>query len=959
MRIAALTCRSYYSLLRGPASVSRLVQRAKDYGYGAIALADVNSMYGAADFCRCAEQADIKAIVGVEILTHSQRAVLLAEDKAGYENLCRITTARNLDADFCLVSQLNRHNKGLICICSGQDLLPALQNIFHKDYLFAGCKTAVQAEWAIAKKIAPIACDDFNCLNDSDIGTAKLLTRIRHLSVTGGGPQDKCGFNRLIRETEFKRKLRGYPQAIWNAERLTQRCNFQLLNGRYFLPKVKPANGRDADTELARLCHIGLAKKYNPVTEDIVRRLERELTVIRTNRFSDYFLVVHRIVSFAKENGVPVEVRGSAAGSLVSHLLGFTRVCPIANNLYFERFMNPGRKDCPDIDIDLCWRRRDEVIKFCYEYWGYENVAMISNINRYRRRSAIRDVGRFLDLDPNQINELVNGRKADPDSAVYKLAETIIDVPRHLGVHCGGIVITPKPVSCIAPLERANKGVIITQYDKRAAEAVGLVKIDLLGNRALSTVNEAVNIISKSAEKIDIDAIDPNDEKTARMLTAGDSLGVFQCESPGMRQLLRGLKVKSKKEAAIALSLIRPGPASGGMKTEFIERHVNKKPFSYLHPKMKDVLGDTYGVMLYQEDVMRIAVEIAGYSLAEANQFRTEVSKKVSAVRLQRQYVDFVYTRAEQQGIDRQSAEAIWEQILKFAAYSYCKAHATVYANIAWQTAFLKAHYPQQFYASLFNNHHGMYPLRVYVWQAIRGGIRILPPHVNYSEIEWTTQGKAIRAGLNIIKGLSYNTMDAIVRQRKIGPFTDIHDLRTRVKFHRPQLQNLIHVGACERLGQTRPAMLMQLHFEPSDPNQALLFDLYDDPLREGLPEYDRLAKLKAEIDVTGIPFTMHPALLLRIKHTPAAELGKFIGRQVTATGFIATARRARTSNGRTMGFVTLEDSSGLAEISFFPDKIDLYRSICSTAGPVWIRGKVAEHLSSITIEARDCGPAT
>ena len=956
MRIAALTCRSYYSLLRGPASVRRLAQRAKDYGYGAIALADVNSMYGAADFCKCAEQADIKAIVGVEILTHSQRAALLAENRAGYENLCKITTARNLDADFCLVSQLNRHNKGLICICSGQDLLRHLQNIFHKDNLFAGCKSAAQAEWAIAHKVAPIACDDFNCLDDSDIVTARLLAKIRHLSVAGGGPQDKCGFNKLISETQFKRKLQSCPQAIWNAEQMSQRCNFQLLNGRYFLPKVKPANGRDADAELARLCHIGLAKKYNPVTEDIVRRLERELTVIRTNRFSDYFLVVHRIVSFAKENGIPVEVRGSAAGALVSHLLGFTRVCPIANNLCFERFMNAGRKDCPDIDIDLCWRRRDEGIKFCYEYWGYANVAMISNLNRYRRRSAIRDVGRFLALDPNRISELVNSRKANPDSAVYKLAETIIDIPRHIGVHCGGIVITPKPVNCIAPLERANKGVIITQYDKRAAEAVGLVKIDLLGNRALSTVNEAVNIITKSAERIDIDAIDPKDEKTARMLTAGGSLGVFQCESPGMRQLLRGLKVKSKKDAAIALSLIRPGPASGGMKTEFIERHVNKKPFSYLHPKMKDVLGDTYGVMLYQEDVMRIAVELAGYSLAEANQFRTEVSKKVSAVRLQRQYVDFVYTRAEQQGIDRRSAEAIWEQILKFAAYSYCKAHATVYANIAWQTAFLKAHYPQQFYTSLFNNHHGMYPLRVYVWEAIRGGIRILPPHVNHSEIEWTTQGKAIRAGLNIIKGLSYNTIDAIVRQRKIGPFTDIHDLRTRVTFHRPQLQNLIHVGACERLGQTRPAMLMQLHFEPSDPNQALLFDLYNNPSQKRLPEYDRIAKLKAEIDVAGIPFTMHPALLLQIKHTPAAELGKFLNREVTVAGFVATARRARTSDGRTMGFVTLEDSSGLAEITFFPDKIDLYRSICSTAGPVWIRGKAAEHLSSIMIEGIDCG---
>lgn len=936
----------------------RLVERAKDYGYGAVALADVNSMYGVADFSKYAEQVDIKAIIGVEILTDSQRAVLLAEARTGYENLCKITTARNLGPGFCLTGQLNKHSKGLICICSDQALLLSLRNIFPKSNLFAGCKTAAQAEWAVANRIAPIVCDNFNGLDDGDMSTAKLLSRIRHLSVAGSGPKDNNGFTKLVPHRQFKQRLRRCPEAIRNAEQLTQRCNFRLLNDRYFLPKVKLSKARTADVELARLCHIGLAKKYNPVGRSIIERLERELAVIRKNKFSDYFLVVHRIVCFAKEKGIPVEVRGSAAGALVSHLLGFTRVCPVANNLYFERFMNPGRKDCPDIDIDLCWRRRDEVIDFCYEYWGHRNVAMISNINRYRRRSAIRDVGRFLDLEPNQINELVRSRKANRNSGIYKLAETIIDVPRHLGVHCGGIVITPKPVSHIAPLERAHKGVIITQYDKRAAEAVGLVKIDLLGNRALSTVNEAVNIITESGKGVDIDSIDPKDRKTAKMLTAGDSLGVFQCESPGMRQLLQGLKVKNKKDAAIALSLIRPGPASGGMKTEFIQRHINRKPFRYLHPRIKDVLGDTYGVMLYQEDVMRIAVDLAGYTLAEANQFRTEVSKKVSPVRLQRQYVDFVYAKAEQQGIDRHTAEAIWEQILKFAAYSYCKAHATVYANIAWQTAFLKAHYPQQFFTSLFNNHHGMYPLRVYVWQAIRAGMKILPPHVNHSEMEWSTEGRAIRAGLNIIKGLSYRAMESIVCQKNISPFTDIDDLRTRVRLNRPQLQNLIHVGACDNLGKTRPSMLAQLHFKPPDPNQLMLFDPYNNAANEVLPEYDRLAKLKAEIDVTRVPFTMHPALLLQMKHTPAARLCKFVNRQVTIAGFIAAARRARTSDGRTMGFVTLEDHTGLAEISFFPNNISLYKRICSTGGAVWVRGKVTEHLSSITLETADCGSA-
>jgi len=956
MRIAALTCRSYYSLLRGSVSVQRWVAEAAQRGYGVIALADVNSLYGAVDFYKAAAQANIKPILGVEILTDSQRAVLLAEDRAGYKNLCRITTARNLCSRFDLIEQVKCNNKGVICIVNQPELLHELQECLDKDHLFAACHEPYQVERAKAWAIEPLACTTFNVIDSDDIVTAKLLAKIRQLSGAGLGPSDDCGFNTLVSQQQLRQKFRDYPQAIGHAEEIAQRCNLQLLSGKYYLPKIELGKGKSADGELARLCHLGLARRYKPVSKDVLKRLEYELTVIRKAKFSDYFLVVHDIVNFAKRNDIPVEVRGSAAGSLVSHVLGFTRVCPIENHLYFERFMNPGRKDCPDIDIDLCWRRRDDVIRYCYENWGFEHVAMISNINRYRRKSAIRDTARALGMKPAEINRLVQDRAAGADSGVYGLAQKIIGVPRHLGVHCGGIVITPSQVRDIVPLERATKGVIVTQYDKDAAEAIGLIKIDLLGNRALSTVNGAVNIISKSPNSLNIDCLGPQDGKTGKMLSAGESLGVFQCESPGMRQLLRGLGVKTKKDVAIALSLIRPGPASGGMKAEYIERHVNAKPFEYPHPKMKDMLGDTYGVMLYQEDVMRIAVEVAGYSIADADRFRSEVSTKVSASRLHNQYIDFVYSRAEQAGIDRNVAEAIWDDILRFAAYSYCKAHATVYANIAWQTAFLKANYPQAFYTSLFNNHYGMYPLRVYVWDAIRHGVKILPPHVNRSEIEWTPEGRAIRAGLNIIKSLSYKTMQAIIEQRQTRIFADIEDLRTRVKFRGPELQNLIRVGACDGLGISRPEMMMQLHLAPVNPNQLLLFDIGSNLLR--LPEYDRMAKLQAEVEVTGIPFSIHPAVLFQTRHVPAAELDKFINKRITVAGFIAAARRARTSNGKVMGFVTLEDSSGLAEVTFFPDQLEKYHGICRISGPVWVSGRVTRHLSSIAVECQTWGTA-
>ena len=995
MRIAALSCRSFYSLLRGAVPVSRWVEKAAEYGYGAVALADVNSMAGVVDLCKAAKLVDVRPIVGVEILTDTQRAVLLAENFLGYGNLCRITTAVHLDPQFDLVEQLRADSKGVICICSQPALLERLKSCLEPGYLFAGCSDPKDA----AAGVPPVIWSHADWLEAGDIELTKLLSRIRSLGTEGTGPPDGCATATLIPPSQMEERFKECREAIRNTDRIVERCDFQLLTGKPILPRIKLPAGTTSGRELARLCHLGLAKRYNPVSREIVKRLEYELATIGKNGFNDYFLVVHEIVNFAKRSQIPVEVRGSAAGSLVSHVLGFTRVCPVENRLYFERFMNPGRIDCPDIDIDLCWRRRDDVIRFCYGNWGSEHVAMVCNVNRYRLRSAVRDVGRALGLEPVQINQLARSGKIKKTSPVYTLAQRLVGIPRHLGVHCGGIVVTPGPVCCVAPLERANKGVVITQYDKDAAEAVGLVKIDLLGNRALSTVNGAIQLLASGPKHayasvgmapgsgadltsdvrrgrplclpqgnhrglplpyptVDPQAcptFDPRDEKTAAMLGAGDALGVFQSESPGMRQLLRGLKVRSKKDLAIALSLIRPGPASGGMKAAFIDRHVHGKPFSYLHPKLQTLLGDTYGVMLYQEDVMRIAVEVAGYTVADADRFRSEVSKKVSAVKLQLQYEEFVHGKAERAGIDRRTAETIWEEILRFAAYSYCKAHATVYANIAWETAYLKAHHPQEFYCSLFNNHHGMYPLRVYVWDAKRHGVRILPPHVNDSDIEWTLQGRAVRAGLNIVKGLSLGTAESLIEQRRIGPFQLLDDLRRRVTFRRPELQNLVHVGACDGLGPTRPVMLNRL-LTPPQRNQLMLFDIYEDRFTKRLPDYDRIARLRAEMEVTEIPFSLHPAVLLPSGYASATELTSLIGRKTRVAGFVATARRARTHDGRVMGFVTLEDATGLAEISFFPDRIQQYRSICSYGGPVWVSGKVTEHLASVSVDCIECG---
>jgi error-prone DNA polymerase len=317
---------------------------------------------------------------------------------------------------------------------------------------------------------------------------------------------------------------------------------------------------------------------------------------------------------------------------------------------------------------------------------------------------------------------------------------------------------------------------------------------------------------------------------------------------------------------------------------------------------------------------------------------------------------EHLYWRA---GIERGTAEAIWDEVLRFAAYSYCKAHATVYANIAWETAWLKAHYPAEFYCSLLNNHQGMYPLRVYIWDAKRHGVAVVPPHVNSSEVEWSLRDGHVRAGLHIIQGLCGHTATTIVEQRRIAAFRDLDDLRRRVRFRRPELQNLIHVGACDSLGPTRPAMLSRLHRTQPLSEQPTLFDLYGDRLTETLPDYDAIANLKAQLDVTGIPFDLHPAVLLPQCYVPARRLREFLGRHITAAGFVATARRARTTDNRVMGFVTLEDATGLIEVSFFPEKLPPYKTICSYGGPVWVKGRVTEHLSSLSLDCSDGGRLT
>ncbi len=508
------------------------------------------------------------------------------------------------------------------------------------------------------------------------------------------------------------------------------------------------------------MAYEGARRRYGPPLSRAVReRLERELAVIAQLDFCDYFLVVRDIVEFAEREGIPHVGRGSAANSIVSYCLGISAVCPLKFDLYFERFLNEFRTDVPDIDIDFCWRRRDDVINYVYARYGAGRVAMVSTHSTLRARSAFRDVGRVMGLPLDEVGALskllphygassieeamgmfpeMAGFPIDrePWRTVVGTALKIDGYVRHLSIHLGGLVIGDRPLTWYTPLEDSAKGIVVTQYEMKGIEAIGLVKIDLLGQRSLSIVAEAARSVEEGrGVRVDLDHLPDADPPTAALLRRGQTMGCFQIESPGMRALLQMQQAEDITDLIQGLSLIRPGPSSSGMKHAFIRRRRGEEPVPWPTPLLKEALGRTYGVMLYQEDILKVAQAVAGFSLAEGDELRKLISKKRSREKMRELRGKFV-AGAGARGVGAQVAGEIWDRIEDFAAYSYCKAHATTYGHISYQAAYLKAHWPAEFLASVIANKAGFYDARTYFEEARRLGVRILAPDVNRSEIE-------------------------------------------------------------------------------------------------------------------------------------------------------------------------------------------------------------------------------
>jgi len=792
--VIPLHVHSNYSMLEGVAPIERLVERAASYGLPALALTDTAGLYGAVPFYQAARAAGIKPIIGVYL----DNLVLLARDREGYAQLCRLVTAYHLDDDFELTGQLRACDRVFVLAEDADRIrflyrngLEPLVALTHHGDAVSRYRATQQHDLASELGLRCVAVNPVYFLQPEDYRIHRVLSAIRRNATIdtledGDCADAACWFRSL---EEMRRLYADWPDALRNAEWVVEECNIEFSLGMPLFPEFALPEGETPFSYLWKLTFEGVKRRYRPLSRRVIERLHYELDIIERLGFAPYFIIVWDIVNFARARDIPIMGRGSAANSLVAYALGITRVDPFKYDLYFERFLNSSRSDCPDIDLDICWRRRDQVVDYVYERYGSDHVAMIATFNTFQARSSVREVAKAMGLTDGEIGEVTRRLPhyhagdiktvvqhlpecrdlridEEPLRSIVAIAEAVDQYPRHISLHPCGLVIAPEPLTRFVPLQRAAKGFVVTQYDMHPIEDLGLVKMDLLGHRTLTVIDETVQQIwDNRGIRLDIENIPDPDPITSELIRNGRTIGCFQIESPAMRTLLRNTQARNTDMLIKTLSLVRPGPSGSGMKKRFIARHLGKEPTEYLHPSLEHVLGDTYGVMLYQEDILKVANVIAGMDLAEGDMLRRAMTKDRSPREMAKLMKTFI-EKAVANGVEQAVAEEIWGLIANFAAYSYCKAHASTYGEISYQSSYLKAHFPTEFMACVLSNRGGFYHPAVYVEEARRLGIEVRPPDINKSRFEYVSEGDAIRVGFVEVRQLAQGTVEAILAER-------------------------------------------------------------------------------------------------------------------------------------------------------------------------------------------------
>ena len=1006
-----LTTHSAYSLQEGLAMPADIVQAALADNLPAIGLTDHRLLTGSIEFVLACQKAGIQPVLGLEIDLESGPISLLATNLSGWSSLCRLSSAlalRTNPTPACPLDILAAYSRDLIAITGvlndpNRQWLRTLKDIY-PNCLYLGLQNPTQAlpiaDLGRRLSLPLVVTQPVYYITSGEKFLQRTLSAIRlnlpleKLPAGAEAPAEAF----FISSREIERRYKGSRTALAASLEIAERCKFDLPLGKAQMPTVPLPPGVTAAKYLRRKAEAGARRIYGGVNASVQIQLDHELDVIARMGFESIFLIVEEILEFARKTNVPFSSRGSAASSLVAHCLGITSPDPMRLNLYFERFLNPARTTPPDIDTDLCSRRRDLIIQHVFDTYGKERVAMVGTINRFRPRSALGDVAKVYGMAPAQVRELVQQlpygffarmeEQTDEDSdmpvssfadlrsvytdssykKVFDEAEALLKLPRHLSVHAGGLIVAPGPLTDLVPVMRSgSKGVIITQFDLQAVEALGLVKIDLLGIRGLTVLGDVAEFIQASqpyqftGSLAVLESIPANDPDTSQRLESGGTIGCFQIESPGMRSTLREIHARSEDDLMAALALYRPGPLSGGLKDAFVRRFKGEEPVEHFHPALAPLLTDTFGVILYQEQVLRIAHELAGFSLAEADLLRQVMSHFDPGRLMQDLEQKFVSQAQVKSGVPVETAERVWEMMAAFAGYGFPKAHAASYAKVAWRSAWCKTHFPAEFMAAVLANWGGYYSQSVYLGEARRLGLTVRPPHVNYSGRNFVAAnqqagGKVLFMGLGQIQDMTGRAIGRILRGQ---PFTSLEDFLTRVDPRIQEAGDLARVGAFEGFG-TIPAILRRLESGGWQSGQPSLFEYPNGGADYSLDEvvgknfgeatswedWTRAQKVAAQQKLLGISLDAHPLELVAEIIAAAGAISTVdaasrVGRRVTVAGIRQSGHRSRTSKGDLMLFMTVEDLAGMLDVAVFPDVYRQVRDFIHSSEPLLVTGVI------------------
>jgi DNA-directed DNA polymerase III PolC len=972
-----LRVHSHWSLLAGVPSIEEIVTHAQEAQLPALALADVNALYGAIEFVQRCRAAALQPILGVDFTFESGCSLtLLAQNMNGYANLCRLATRLQAAADReaalargLALTDLADHTSGVIALSDGQHAA-RLIDLFTPERFYLALDGAADVERiALAGQLGVqvVAAPDIRYLAAADAPRFRVLAAMR----TGQPLSDLPDWPEYVfpSEDDLRRRYAAYPQALINTQVIAERCRFEFPLGQYRFPTLNLPAGRTAHDELAAQTYAGAQQRYGALTDPLDARLRKEIEVIDALGYAPYFLVVADIVRYAREKRVPVSPRGSASSSVVAYCLGIHDVDPVAHDLYFERFLSLERHDPPDIDLDLCSQRRDEVIDYVYRRYGSDHVAMVCTYATLQPRSALREAGKVYGLTEARIGELASDlprfwhpalrqqahaaheqlvakARTPLEREAIEMSQSLTNFPHHLSIHPGGIVISPGSITDLVPLQYAAKGLLITQFDLKGIEQLGLVKIDLLGISALTVAADCVALIQQRAPGFRLDAIPIDDAATMTTLATAQTIGCFQIESGGMRFTLRELAAQSIGDLIVALALYRPGPLKGGLKDAFVRRHAarGQEPAEYLHPALQPILRETYGVVLYQEQVLRIAHEVAGFTLGEADLLRRAMSKFRSAHEMARLREGFIAGAQRVSGLDAPTAEKLWDLLAAFAGYGFPKAHAAGYAALAYRLAYLKTHYPAEFLAARLAVWGGYYSPRVYMCEARQLGLPVKPPHVNHSGEDFTLDPidrRTLWMGLGQVRELTHTTIETILRQR---PFTSLDDFLIRARPLHVEAGNLIKCGALDGLGDLA-TMLARVENEPWHGRHSpqLSLQMLMPPAPDSAPSLAQRAAWEHEI--LGYHVGIHP---LDLYAAPLAEAGAISSRQIgdrldrsITLGGLRIAQHHVSAAKESMLLVDMEDQAGLYQVLWSGAALRQARPLISQRGPVLLRGRV------------------